>query len=301
MSGSISYQPMLVTNAYGGFSVQSDGFVQGVFSDDPATRFELAGGVLASTETLPMWGGILLFENIPGAANTQTVEMGSQVGRATAQPASGTPFAFSVFNQAAGMIQTPTSPVPLSSVNMGVHYFRSGSNARIQVACDPALASQEGASVVPGSTTYSWDLQGQQLVAYTATAWAQQAVSAASYTASTGTITFTVGTGGPAVGSWFTVTGVSPAAYNGTYKATTGTSGTSIVTNVELVGGVLTTPITTNPGSFVSAGIMLANGGAATGFRVLRFQIGNSLTVGYNYNTGIAVWNRLGSCAEILI
>lgn len=300
MSGSISYQPMLVTNAYGGFSVQSDGFVQGVFSDDPATRFELAGGVLASSETLPMWGGILIYENIPGAANTQTVEMGSLVGRGTAQPAAGTPFAFSVFNQAAGMIQTPTSPVPLASVNMGVHYFRSGSNARIQVACDPALAAQEGSSVYQSGNIYSWDLQGQQLVPYNTAAWTANTITNASF--SNGTITFTAGSSpGMTAGAWFTVTGVTPSGYNGTYKAISGTSTTTLVTNIELIGGVLTTPIPTNPGSFVSAGVLQPNGGAATGFRVLRFQIGNSLTVGYNYNTGVATWNRGGSCAEILI
>src|ERR1700752_2616534 len=97
---SISYQPMLTTNAYGGFSTYSDGFVQGVFSDDPATRFELAGGILNSTEVFPMFGGTLIYEYVPGASPAPAVEMGSLVGRSFTQPSASTPFAFSVCNQA---------------------------------------------------------------------------------------------------------------------------------------------------------------------------------------------------------
>lgn len=296
MSATLSYNPIVTTNASGGrFNVQADGFVQGVFSDDPAVRYELAGGVLNSTETLPMWGGILIYEYIPGAVGGPAVELGSLVGRMTSAPASGAPFAFSVYNQAHHFIQTAQSQAPIAGIGMSVHYFRNGSNARIQVACDPSLASLESGSI-GGSNLVSWDFVGQQLVPYTA-AWTANTTTAGSY--SSGSITFTTNTAhGVAVGSWFTITGASPTGYNGTFKAITGTTGSTLVTNLQLVNGVPSA--IANPGSYVSGGALGAGGGALP-VRVLKLSLGNSMTVYYNSITGFASWARNGNAAEILI
>ena len=59
MSGSIAFNPFSTTTAAGSFNVTSEGYVQGVFLDDPALRYQLAGGTYlgASQPTLPMIGG----------------------------------------------------------------------------------------------------------------------------------------------------------------------------------------------------------------------------------------------------
>ena len=64
-TANISLNPLQVTSAPGTFGVQSEGYIQGVAMDDPAVRYALAGGVLATAETIPMWGGVGIFENVP--------------------------------------------------------------------------------------------------------------------------------------------------------------------------------------------------------------------------------------------
>ena len=52
---SLSINPMQTTNALGGFSISSTGYVQGEAIDEPAVRYQLAGGVIATSETLPLF------------------------------------------------------------------------------------------------------------------------------------------------------------------------------------------------------------------------------------------------------
>jgi hypothetical protein len=75
----LSLNPMATTNALGSFGVQSDGLIQGVALDDPANRFNLASGTVASTETNPMWGGLPVAELLPGTASSPK---GSTIRRA---------------------------------------------------------------------------------------------------------------------------------------------------------------------------------------------------------------------------
>src|SRR5487761_2489213 len=131
MSAQISFNPGLTTNALGSFSIQSDGMVQGVATDDPAIRNELSGGVLASTETLPMWGGVGIYENIPVSGNNGT--LGGNIGRATSVSSTKALTGFSVFNQAHNWITTPQSPVPMGASASTVNFYRLGSGARIAV------------------------------------------------------------------------------------------------------------------------------------------------------------------------
>lgn len=154
---SIPFNPAATTNLAGLFITQAQGLVQGVFMDDPALRYELAGGVLKSTETLPMWGGVAVEELVSA---TGFSPLGNDIARSVAQTSySG----FSVFNQNGAAINTPQSPVPLTLLGGQVNFFRKGSGARIVVACDPALVDLGG-----GITTaqVSWDYTNQKLVAY---------------------------------------------------------------------------------------------------------------------------------------
>jgi hypothetical protein len=167
MTAQISFNPVLTTNALGSFNVDSVGYIQGVMLDDPAVRYQLAGGILASSETLPMWGGVGISELVPGGGSPPIPSdtLGTVVSRATTLAAhtTGQLTGFSVFNQDNSMVTTPQSPVPLAGSGMSVHFLRLGSNARIVVKCDPALVSLKGSLI---TTQVSWDFTNQLLVAY---------------------------------------------------------------------------------------------------------------------------------------
>src|ERR1700740_2095431 len=115
---SIAFNPFLTSVASNTFDgASAAGVVQGTAYPDPAIRYKLAGGVLVSTETLPMWGGVGLFTDIPGASGGPFVGQGPLVGRATTLSGGSKPLnAFSVFDQAYGMVNSPQSPVPLAGV-----------------------------------------------------------------------------------------------------------------------------------------------------------------------------------------
>lgn len=161
MSASSAF-PLAQTNFAGTFSVQSDGFIQGTFMDDPAVRYALCGGIVASTETSPMWGGIAITESIPVPAN-QNDALGGIITRAASNAAIT---GFLVFNQANAMVITPQSPVPLVGSGQTVSFFRLGSGARIAVACDSGLVSDEGSAI---DTQFTWDTTNQKLIAYDGT------------------------------------------------------------------------------------------------------------------------------------
>src|ERR1700744_1215167 len=100
-SSAVAFNPAATTNFAGLFSVTATGLIQGVAFDDPVGRFRLAGGTLASTETLAMFGGVGIRENIAaGGFNA----LGTPVGRATAQT---TLTGFAVFDQNGAAINSP--------------------------------------------------------------------------------------------------------------------------------------------------------------------------------------------------
>src|ERR1017187_9649672 len=65
MPAYVPFNPFATTNAAGSFGTISDGYIQGVAMDNPAALQFLNAGNLASTETLPMWGGVGVKSNIP--------------------------------------------------------------------------------------------------------------------------------------------------------------------------------------------------------------------------------------------
>lgn len=154
----ISINPSLTTNAAGSFNVQSLGFIAGMALDDPSVRNELAGGYLDSAETLPMWGGVAIEELI--AATTES--RGPSIKRAVSD---ATLTGFSVFNQNHAAINTPQSPVPLTSSGLLVNFYRLGSGARIPLEIDPALVTLEGTII---TSQVSWDYANQKIIAYDA-------------------------------------------------------------------------------------------------------------------------------------
>jgi hypothetical protein len=156
-ANSIAFNPWATTVAPGLFLTQAEGLVAGTFFDDPAKRFSLAGGVLAASETLPMWGGVGIGEYIP---TTGKDPRGSQIKRATAQ---ANLTGFSVFNQNGAAISSPQSPVPQTLSGGQVNFFRLGSGAKLALAIDPALVTDDGGLI---TQQVSWDFTNQKIVAY---------------------------------------------------------------------------------------------------------------------------------------
>jgi len=298
MSAQISFNPQLQTNAAGSFNAEASGYIQGMALDDPAARFNLAGGTVSSSETVPMWGGLGICENVDGATGAPHKTLGSVLTRATSIGNTGTAgqlTGFSVFNQAHGMVTSPQSPVPLAGTGMQVNFYRLGSGIRIPVPCAAGLTSLQGS---PVNQRVSWDFVNQELVPYT------PAYSAATITGATwastagGETTFAVGTDLSAVlaaGSVIDVSGVvstggTGAGYNGNFVVVSVTSTTIVVYQ----------PSASSPGTYSSGGTVAAGGGALP-VKVLDFNIGNSMTVSYNATTGFATWNRSGNTALILL
>ena len=292
MVATITFNPLITTNASGTFNISSAGFIQGTAQNDPSARNYLTGGVLASTETLPMWGGVAVSEAIPGAAGTPNNNLGGIITRATtvtATSANGLT-GFSVFDQAHAMTTTPQSPVPLSGSGGIVNFYRLGSGARIAVACDPSLVSLDGSII---SSQVSWDWTNQLLVPYLGTL----TISSGTYTSGTGVVVLTMSA--PVTFSAGDAVVLSSLTGSGAYASLNGTWTTTVVS-----GSTVTLQATVGLGAAAITGGSLTLGSGASSalpVKVLDFNIGNSMTVSYASGTGFATWNRTGNAAIILI
>jgi hypothetical protein len=311
MASTIALNPLATTNAAGSFGVSWDGLIQGTEYNDPAVRNYLAGGILATTETLPMWGGVGISEAVPnnvlpyyGIGTTYPNQsLGGIITRATnvtANTASSLT-GFSVFTQNYANVSNPQNQVPVSLSGMLVNFYRIGSGARIAVAMAPALSALVGSVIV---NQVSWDFVNQQLIPYIA-AYASANVASATYTTATGILSLTFGSapfgagiGSGANGVYISISGITTSAgnaanVNGDF-AITSTASAGTVINVQAVAGLGTITINSATG-------VLAAGGGALNVRVLDMNIGNSMTISYSTSTLYANWNRSGSCAVILI
>lgn len=164
MTAQISLQPMQTTVANGLFNTNSNGFTQGDAQDDPAVKFQLAGGVLSTSATIPLWGGVPIAEIIPtlqtgyyGDSQPGTDTLGGTVVQASVASA---PTGIAVYNQAFNGITTPQSNAPLYSPGMSVNFYRFGSGARIPLPCDASVVALAGSSIV--ETVY-WDVAAYKL------------------------------------------------------------------------------------------------------------------------------------------
>ena len=300
MTASIPFNYMTTTNGAGAFNTVSTGYVQGFFLDDPATRNELASGVLSTSETIPMWGGVAINETVTPNTGTNPPDgtQGGIISRATnvTANASGSVTGFSVFNQAYGMAITAQSPVPLAASGMQVNFFRLGSGARIVVAASSALTS--GGTI---NAQVSWDFVNQQLIPYQA-AYTSASVQSATYTSGTGVlaVTFASAPAGasPTVGAYFSISGMTTSAGNASLVngdfALVSSGSAGAVLNFNIGAGLGTITINSGTGT-------LAAGGGALNVKVLELLTTNAMTVVYNATTGFTTWNYNGSVAVILI
>jgi hypothetical protein len=302
MVATVSFNPVLTSTATGSFNVQSDGYVQGQAMDSPANRNDLNGGVLASTQTLPMWGGCAVSENVPSSsllsANGIT-QLGGTIIRATTltAQATGQLTGFSVFDQAHSMISSPQSPVPLAGTGMTVNYYRIGSFARIALACDPSLISLQGGLI---TQNVSWDFTNQVLQPYDAST-ATQSVTSMTWSATNGGQVAVVVAAASLVGAVGDIFTISGATNTGT-AGNAGVNGSFVVnTWTDNQHFTFLLPGTSTLYGTIAGTILLNMGTGALNVRILDVQVGNSMTVAYNPTTGFATWNRSGACALCLI
>jgi hypothetical protein len=159
MSGTISFNPYTTTSPVNSFINPTQGYVSGLALDDPSARMWLMGGQLASSETVVMWGGVPISEEINNTG-ASSEGLGPLVKRATSQ---ANTTGWSVFNQAASMVITPGNTVPVAAIGNYVSFFRNGTNIRICVNCDPALiAALTSGELINGATLY-WDVTNYRI------------------------------------------------------------------------------------------------------------------------------------------
>jgi hypothetical protein len=280
------FNPAATGNVTGGFAAQTRGFIQGAAIENPTTYGQEYGGVLATAETIPMWGGVAIYANIPPAGSEH---LGQVVGRALTNAAV---VGFSVYEHAGNAILLPGGGVPLLYSGQKVSYFKLGSNQRMALQIDPALVSQDGSLV---TTQFSWDFTMQRIGAYSA-AYAQQTPSAyTSYNSSTGVLSLTFTT--------------APGLAVGEYASFGGFTGSQVGLNTDMpllttasAGTVLTFQGPTGLGSFTPANGYLLAGGGALGLRSVDVILptGNKI-ITYAPTTGAISWNESGAIAVVTL
>jgi|SRR5579872_758483 len=293
MVATIPTNPYAQTGGNAGlFNATSTGLRQGTAYPDPSTRYRLRAGLLAQTETIAMWGGVGVYADVPGGSGNPSYALGAIVGRALSLNDAAKPLAgFSVFDEAYGMVTSPSSPVPLIGSGGQVNFYPLGSLARIVVACDPVLVSLRGG---PNAAAVSWDFTNQLLVPELGTL----TISSGTYVSGTGVITLTMSapiTFGPGDSvSLASLTGTGAfASLDGTWTSIAGTTGSTVVLQGPVGAGAAT----------ITGGNATV-GGAATQLlpvKVLDVQSTNCETVVYNATQVTATWNYTGAAAVIQI
>ena len=157
----INFNPMTTLTGSNSFQVESQGYIQGTIMDDPVARMWLLPGLVDSSVTQPIWGGLAIEELVPAPDAHTNGTIASPISiPSTASSVTG----FTVFNRAHNMLIVPGQNVPLATTQMDVAYFRLGSNVRIPVKVSSGLASSlEGGSI---TQQVSWDFTNNELTAY---------------------------------------------------------------------------------------------------------------------------------------
>jgi hypothetical protein len=302
MAATLTFNPLITTNVgTAAFNITTAGFIAGTATDNPAARNFLSGGFLASTETLPMWGGVAISEYLATKSTTLPIkELGPSISRATSVASTIPITGFSVFDQVHSAINFPQSPVPLIPTGGMVNFYRLGSGARIKVACDPTLVNMEGGLI---NQNVSWDFNDSILQPYVASG-ATEAVTSMTWSTTNGGQVAVVMTSAAIyakVGDIINVSGVT----------NTGTGAVALINTAQtintwtdsthftfLLPGTATLWGTFGGTIVLNVGVVALN---SIGIQVLEVQIGNSMTVNYNASNQFATWNFAASAALILL
>ena len=302
MSLNLTINPYATGNAAGSFSAASGGYVAGTAQVGPETRYKLAGGVLNSTETLPMFGGVAVYEQVNNPAYSTTYpshDLGNLIGRATTvtQTSSTGIAGFSVFDQNDSAINSPNNPVPLIGTGGQVNFYRLGSGAKIVVAADPGLVSLENGSI---SANVSWDWNNQILVPYSAST-ASVSVTSLTWAATNGGQIAVVAAAATTVQAVGDEVWISGATNTGSLGNTAVNGSFTVNTFTDNQHFTVTATGTSAQYGTIAGTITIAQGTGILPVKVLDLNIGNSMVPSYSQVTGNYTWNRSGSAALILI
>ncbi len=139
MASTIPVAPYQTTNAQHSFLLQTDGFVAGTFLDNPAFRYTLEGGVVSSSQSTALYGGLPVTLDVPATgAGGSSSGLGSTILAATAETNID---AFCVFNQASAGVITASSNVPLYPSNTSANFVRLGSGLWLVLPVNPTAVN----------------------------------------------------------------------------------------------------------------------------------------------------------------
>jgi hypothetical protein len=270
----------------------SKGYIVGQAQPDPATRYALRGGIVDTSETLPMYGGVGIYADIP--AQSLSVPLPA-IGRAAALTGNAKNLVgFTVSDQSYNLLIDPQNPVPNAGTGQTIGWYALGSRARVAVAADPALVAMSGSLL---NAQVSWDFANQLLVPYTAAHAGATISNAVWANTDGGQITFTVGTDLSAdltAGTEISVSGVvntggaSTSAFNGPWDVVSSTSTTVVVS----------APAAASIGTYASGGTIAAGGGALAVTILDILPEGNMVPV-WNAALGTLSWDYSGAAALI--
>lgn len=281
------------------FNVSSDGLRQGTAFADASTRYRLRAGILSQSETIPMWGGVGIFANVPAGYGANSphgplTPLGTVVGRATGLTGSKKLIGFSVFDEAYAMVTTPFNPVPLCGSGGQVNYYPLGSLARIAVACDPSLVSLQGGTISnPG---VAWDFTNQLLVPEIGTL----TISSGTYNSTTGVVVLTMSaTIGFGAGDSITTASMTASGggagnigqLDGTWTAIPTTGGTTVTYQGPTGLGAIT----------ITGGSLTVGGTASQSLNVEVLDVKTSNCETVVWNGSLATWSYTGAAAVIAL
>ncbi|HEX7911781.1 MAG TPA: hypothetical protein VF534_27320 [Paraburkholderia sp.] len=153
----ISFNPQATTSPSNTFVQSTEGYVQGTTFDDTSSRMWLSSGVIASSVTQPVWGGMAITEDV---ATVNANSLGNSLVLASA---AGNVTGFTVFDQSHNMIIVPGNSVQQSLAGMTINFYRFGSNIRIAVSVLSSIVATLDSGAI--NQTLYWDPALQQLTA----------------------------------------------------------------------------------------------------------------------------------------
>ena len=127
----------LTTVSKNSFLLQSDGFVAGTLYGKFPDRYSIEGGVVGSTQTTPLYGGLPVTNTViaPGSNGGGSSGLGQSLVAATAVANIN---GWTVFDQGSAGVISSGSNVPLYYAGGSINFVRVGSGVEIVLPCKAA-------------------------------------------------------------------------------------------------------------------------------------------------------------------
>ncbi len=127
------------TTSAGSFLLNSDGFVAGTLYGKDFDRYSIEGGVVASAQSTPIYGGQPLTNTVAAPNARGSSGLGETLALAATSGANIQ--SWCVVDQASAGVITPFSNVPLYYANGSANFVRVGSGAMLVLPVNPAAVA----------------------------------------------------------------------------------------------------------------------------------------------------------------